>query len=422
MVRLNRERVIKYLTIISIMTTSFDIVGNIEIGGITVRLTQIVLIPVFLCYVSDILRTKKLRIPVFLTPLLIWMCLQLLLIIRSPVLNNAIGYGLWLVFNVIVVFSSHHNLGKCYSFEWFIKIYLNSFVYMAVFGLIQFVLFLGGINLFVTQSWTLRLARINGFTFEPSYFATYLLIGFVTISYLFVRNDSSIFKTTKEYMVKMAVIASAIILSSSRMGWLMVFLWLITLFVIMLRRLFTKGINRKVLLVCIFLVILAAAAIPAAIRLVGRYDYSFLLSGMGIRGASAHSVNERMKGLMACIDIFRDSPWIGYSLGGVDPMIAQYQNISYASLGGNGAAMSIIGELLVANGIVGLIPLAVFVGKMLKQGRELHSIVLSSLKFSFVFEVLILCFNQNILRPYLWWHVAAVCMCVKWNRSKVCIE
>jgi O-antigen ligase len=118
--------------------------------------------------------------------------------------------------------------------------------------------------------------------------------------------------------------------------------------------------------------------------------------------------------------LFQNSPLIGYSLGGIAPAIAQLHGVtdldfeSVKEFEGN----SIFVEVLAASGIFGFIPFFLFVWsivwKPLALSKKLlseQSKILVALSLSLIFEFVILQFNQVILRPYLWMHIAVLAAC-----------
>ena len=109
--------------------------------------------------------------------------------------------------------------------------------------------------------------------------------------------------------------------------------------------------------------------------------------------------------------IFKESPILGYGLGGVDPMMAQHLGIRY-STEINGLATSVAGEILVATGIATVFILLYFCK------LQTPSSILRGLVIALNFELMILVFNQNILRPYLWMHLAVISASIKCLREQ----
>ena len=96
--------------------------------------------------------------------------------------------------------------------------YVYSFAIIAIFGIVQFMLPLFGYPGLLVEQWWIpdRLARVNGFSYEPSYFATYLLIGAVFIRSLTHKHSSLLPARTLSTIYWLSI--GAIVVSSSRMG------------------------------------------------------------------------------------------------------------------------------------------------------------------------------------------------------------
>ena len=399
-------KIFRFCLLLSIFTTSFDIFLNIDVFGYNIRFTQLIILPVILLYCFNTIITKKIVVPVGGKWILLFAILQFIFMFRSPDLFNAIQYEYYLIFNILMVFSIAFFLNNYFSFEWLINIYIDSFFFVGGFGIVQFLLFPVGINLLVTQSWTFSLARINGFSYEPSFYSTYMLMGFVICAYLVEKEEKSI----SHLPIKFFIIAASLVLSSSRMGWLMIFCWIVYRIVVFIKASMVGVGKRKIIqfaFIMVLLLLFGGLLIYYIIK--NPSKFSFLLSGLGIFGASAHSANDRINGLVTCINIFKSSPFLGYSLGGVDPIICKYKGISYLS-GDNGSAMSIIGELLVSGGVVGTLIFAVYIFTLVFfESKKKRSELGNALVYALFFELMILCMNQNILRPYVWMHIAILC-------------
>src|SRR6185312_11963478 len=140
-----------------------------------------------------------------------------------------------------------------------------------------------------------------------------------------------------------------------------------------------------------------------------------LLNGTGLSNTAAHSVVERENSFEDTLDAFVEHPVIGRSLGGVSYAIGQAHGEDLHSFEASKQfeGMNIFAEVLAASGVVGIIPfvffLAALIGKPWKLAKNIapgNAALLRSLVRSLLFVLAILQFNQNILRPYLWIHVA----------------
>ncbi|MGA8597744.1 MAG: hypothetical protein WB676_23765, partial [Bryobacteraceae bacterium] len=139
------------------------------------------------------------------------------------------------------------------------------------------------------------------------------------------------------------------------------------------------------------------------------------LNGTGISNTAAHSVIERENSLEDTLRVFIEHPLIGQGLGGVSSAIGDLygEKVQSFEASKDFEGMSVFAEVLAASGVIGVIPFVFFlvatIRKPLKLARTaapLDASLLRSLVRSLVFAWAILQFNQNLLRPYLWLHLA----------------
>src|SRR6185312_6123574 len=140
-----------------------------------------------------------------------------------------------------------------------------------------------------------------------------------------------------------------------------------------------------------------------------------LLNGTGLSDTAAHSVVERESSFEDTLHVFAGHPVIGRSLGGVSFAIGQLHGEDLHSFEASKQfeGMNIFAEVLAASGVIGVVPfvffLAALIGKPWKLAKNIapgNAALLRSLIRSLLFVLAILQFNQNILRAYLWIHVA----------------
>ena len=399
---------IKICITLIFLTSSFDIFLTFDLFHFNIRFCQIISVVVFPLWLLDAIH-QKIRLPIGGYYLIIWTVLQFLFVFRSPDIANAAGYFAWLIFDVLIIFVVVQYSDRIFSLKWLVTVYLGSFEFVATFGLVQFALHPLGIDILVQQSWGANLARINGFCYEPSYYSTYLLPGFIIYAYLYEKHNEEIF-TYKKIKKGLILISLALILSSSRMGWLFMALYVVCRCIINFHIFIKEGFSEKKILTILAVVLFVTALVIWIIKSVSLSDLQFLLQGLGLFNDAAHSRNDRVRSLIECVNVFLESPFLGYSLGGVDPVLVARQNNSYLA-GDNGRGNS-LGEILAGNGIIGLVPFVGYVF-LLVFGRKANRsspkpCLYKALIWAFVFEIGILSLNQNILRVYVWCLIAVL--------------
>jgi hypothetical protein len=194
-----------------------DIALNIKISGFNLRsgLLAMVILTVLLGTViaKDILLKKqKLTLPLYLILLLVVAVINLLFVPNSVYIPRGLLYALTLLLFVFLI-SFSVNTREYISLEKIVDIYVFSFLLHALLGAVQFILFYGfGINFFMMQ-----LGRINGLTYEPSYYVTYLVPGaiLITLMALFLNEKRGriIF-----YSLTASLMLLVLIFSTSKLG------------------------------------------------------------------------------------------------------------------------------------------------------------------------------------------------------------
>ncbi|MCU1294450.1 MAG: hypothetical protein JWP08_3300 [Bryobacterales bacterium] len=417
------SRVAMLTAVLILLTSSFDLFLIVEAGG-NYRFCQIIT-PV-LVVLAIVKAARSVRIPVLgAFPLLIWLVFQVSFIPVAGFWPKSFGYCLWLLLNLSLMFSYVQLFSDDpRSLLTVVRCYAYSFALVASFGMIQFLLpVLGCGGPLVTQWWIPgELARVNGFSYEPSYFATYLLIGFVFTGSL-RRNHSSLLPARSLLLIHWLT-AIGIILSSSRMG---IFFLFIDVFLSQLRpwlsflgdllRLRMARFKLRALIpsfLSVAFIGVIATGTSAAIENNPAVALMFL-NGTGISDTAAHSVIQREDALSETLAVFLQNPLIGRSLGGVSSAIADLQGDKIHSFEASKEfeGMSVFAEALAASGVIGIIPFVCFLVttfvKPLRLARvacPFYSRLLYALLRSLLFAWMILQFNQNMLRPYLWTHLA----------------
>ncbi len=406
-------------------SSSFDLFLIVQAGG-TFRFCQI-LIPILLALAVIRIGGRRITATLGLLPLTVWLLFMVLFIPVADFWLKSLAYCLWLALNLALMFSFVQLFGdSLLNIRALIRWYAYSFGVIAAFGILQLCLsLLGYESPFITQWWiTGQLPRVNGFSYEPSYFATYLLIGFVFVRAL--KNAGSRVLSSKSLVALSWLTGIGILLSSSRMG-ILFFCADLVLYQMRPWTSFLKAAARRRVpydtIRALLPSALLMAAIGGSITLVGVWIRSnplvllMFLNGTGISDTAAHSVIQREDAFSETLAVFVNHPLIGQSLGGVSGAIAAMHGATVQSFEDSKPfeGMSIFAEALAASGVIGVLPfiwfLIVTVRSPLRAAAvalEPYASLLRALVRSTLFTWAILQFNQNILRPYVWVHLAVL--------------
>jgi hypothetical protein len=416
--------ILMFAAAVIFFTSSFDSFLSIDLGP-NIRLAQLVSLVLVIAALLTHRMGLSLEMPLGAPFLLAWCGIQLAFVPVADFWQKSLAYCVWLVLNIALVFAMVNVFASNFvRLHTLLKLYLSSFVFAATFGIIQFILpIVGGPALLIEQWWIPgSVPRVNGFSFEPSYYATYLIMGLVSLGSL-RRSGVTEFRTwawTFSYLLMII----AMILCSSRIG---IAFALLELSIQPLR--FLAKIIRRPSLILGFHVsgkrfLIAAACVWITYIAIGKtIDWvsddpetvRIIVSGTGLLGTAAHSVDEREEHFGDTLEAIADHPWMGSSLGGVTESVASHvgfrpQNFEETK---RFEGQSTFAEVVAASGIPGSIPFFCFVVLYIVSPLKLARTVstyraawLRALVLSLVFEWAILQFNQNILRLYLWIHIA----------------
>jgi hypothetical protein len=407
-------------------TSSFDIFLNLNVGP-NVRIAQVFAIVLIVAALLTRRLGLAMDVPLGAPWLIAWWCMQLAFVPAAEFWQKSLAYCVWLALNIALSFA----LVNLFARDWtrmqiLLRLYLFSYVFVAAFGIVQFALPVAGGPALLVEQWWLpgSVPRVNGFSFEPSYFATYLLLGLVCLGSL--RRSGLAQFGTRRWTLAYLLLIVAMILCSSRIG---IFFVLLELAIAPIRWMWRVAKNPRLILgfrVSILKTCAAAAVVAlgyvAASEAIGWFrdnpqTLQILVSGTGLMGTAAHSVNEREERLNGTMLTIANHPWMGQSLGGITESIAGSIGVKPMNFEESKVfeGQSVFAEVVAASGWPGSIPFLCFlvvsiVSPLRLAGRAppLHAAWLRALVVSLLFEWAILQFNQNILRLYLWVHIAVL--------------
>lgn len=418
---------------LSILTSSFDIFLVLQVGPFNFRISQLLLLfPMMLAVCVVALRQWRCRVPVGFIWLCLWSGFILAFVPNTVFLARSVGYAFWLVFDMAMILMFVQLVTSWHQLRFLIRVYLYTFGFVALFGLLQFAMGVLGMNPpLVTQWWLPRLPRVNGFCYEPSFYSTYMLMGWV-LSFHLWRTGTAIL-SRRQLMWIFFCTTGALLLSGSRMGWIMMALWLLQYPAGVCWGLARGVVSRARLRTTLLLGAGGLLVAMIVLSIVSLGDMEFLLSGLGVGGSASHSAGTRTREFGDTITLFVESPFVGRSLGGISSAIGALRGVDVTNIEAakENEGMNVFAEVLAASGFFGFIPFVLFVYGLLRKPlllvrnstglleEDLRHLV-TGMMWSLLFEFAILQFNQNILRPYLWMHIALLCTTYAVARQQVC--
>jgi hypothetical protein len=414
-------KLVHWLFAFCLFTASFDIFLVVNLGG-TIRIAQVVMILVCLGALAKAVQDGNILWPAGGTALLLWCGVQVVFWPLSIDLGLGFRFLLFLFFTVACFYAVVHLYGRSTYIESLMKVYLGSYIFVAAFGILQLtlpLLHLGGI---LVAQWFVRdrLPRINGFCYEPSYYATYMIMGWIML--LDLRASKARITAGRQWQWLTILVSSALFLSTSKTAWIFMMMEVgLRLLPVWLR--WSRGVRARLgagsLKVRmprwrrIFAGVLAGSLAVGGVVMLGRtIDLNMFISGTGLNNTGAHSVTIRHEQFADTWEVFTEHPWIGRSLGGVSSRICQIRGI--ANDGKTHVGFPVIIDLLAASGLIGILPFLWFVGantigmfRIIKdRWPDERAKWLRALVRAMIYECAVLVVDQNVLRIYIWFHVS----------------
>ena len=402
---------------ISFLFSSYDTFLAFRVKGFTVRTAQLFLILfIAVVVIRNILIEKRIIFPIGFNFLIIWTFFILLFIPNTTFLLRNIGYGVWLIFHVILLLAFANCVRSEESALIVMKLYIISFFINSIFLIGEFIVaYFELFDIpFMPLSFRGRVPRVALFTYEPSYFATYLIPGLVLTIYLWIKN-CRIFKKKNFFWLTFFQISGviALFLSTGRSGYVVFFLFMVYLIFEHIY-IFIKNKKFNVRLIIFIFIFLIGFSILFYIfkRHYGTDVLEKIFVRTGIFTSEKATFMQRIFTATDTFKVFLNHRVIGVSLGGIPAGRGELGGtiVTSQSEAKGLEGMIVIIEVLAASGIVGFIFFILYFLKLSVKPLFEDNIILKALAISLIFGFLILQFNQNIQRLYFWLHIAVLSM------------
>jgi hypothetical protein len=420
-------RLIHWVFAVCLFTASFDIALVFNVGA-TLRLSQILMVIVVVGSLAKVVQSRTILWPRGGMALVVWCAVQLIFLSISLAPGIGIAFNFLLFVTIFGVFAVLQLYGRSNYVDSLMKIYLISYVFVAFFGLFQ--LFSPSLHLgtYLVTEWILhgKIPRINGFCYEPSYYATYMVMGWIMM--LDLRASKAKITSKRRWKWLTITVGAAMFLSTSRTAWVIMAVEGISRGIPVAYRRFERvsrrlrvgnlAIQRPRLGIFVVGIVLVGIGAIIAWKVSSIVNLTIFLSGTGLGHTSSQSVSDRSGRSADTFKVFLDHPWMGQSLTGVAARVAELHGHQLISVDDLRLwwGFPVILEVFAASGLIGVIPFLLFFGTitigtfgLIKcHWPEERAKWLRALVRALVFECIILLGNQNLLRMYLWFHVTMV--------------
>ena len=212
-------KAITWLVTIAFLTSSCDIILTVNVGG-TLRLAQVLMVFVILASFGHVIQTKTVLWPRGANALVLWTVLQGLFILNSEQILFSVQLYVLLLLQILSIFALVQLYGRSAWFPLLFKRYLYSYVVVAGFGMYQFCAPALHLGTPLVAQWIVHgiFPRINGANYEPSYFATYMTMGWVLL--LDLRLNNAEVTRGRRWFWATLLVSATLFLSTSKTAWL----------------------------------------------------------------------------------------------------------------------------------------------------------------------------------------------------------
>jgi hypothetical protein len=412
---------VKFCCFVALLFASSDIWPVLQIG-FTFRLPQLFM---FLCIPLLIPTFRAQPVERFAGSIwcLLWILWTAATLPFSLLITRSIGYAFWLASDLMIIFVFVQAFKDLDDANSLVKWLLYSFIALSVFGIFQLLAGILGFDILVTQWWVPGiLPRMNGLSYEPSYYSTYLLPGWILSNYLLSKRVVSI----PRRLLRLTAICTGIslLLSTSRLGWIFMLIWIVlrggVRFVrfVLGEKVPFRSLRRSMLMMSLAPILIGIVVSVQTARVAAALEnISWLLNGLGVFGHAADSTEGRFNLMLLTWNAILAHPIIGTGLGAVPVEIAAQLGAPLLTIedAKQNEGMSITVEMVASIGIVGLVIVTGFVSSLVMKYRAVYAEVdaekrhiLRGLSWAISWLLLALQFNANFLRIYVWMDIAVL--------------
>lgn len=411
MKNINITKVTMFLIALAVISAPFDELLMIEVGGLTLRFSLVFIMAACFCLLIVWCQRKEILVPVGSNLLISLLILNgvFSVINSSESLMMQLGYQIWFLLDVMLVLLCVNLFFKEKDKHLLFILWTCVFVAMAVICIIQLILGIWGIQFYQEQYFG-RLPRCDAFLSEPSYYACFILPGWVTFAWLLEQREEYIFSRKAQWGIWL-LFTITLMFSTSRMGILMTAAWLVFR---LLAACFTHHSARRDRLKVLAFLIAASVLALLMVGLIYAIANNELLAvknsippaqeGFSDRIMdTAGSDTPRIEGMIWTLRAFWENHlWVGSSLGGV------YAEVMHVAPENVWQVSNLCAELLVALGLPGFLALIAYLLRLVQKSiiaRKDNKIIIAIL-WGILWQLGILQFNNNGLRIYVWVNIA----------------
>jgi O-antigen ligase len=311
-----------------LLSVSCDRLLTMKVGSATLRAAHgLALLLLLRLVFTRLWRREPLNVPLRpIQPLVMYLLVALVSSVFSANLSKSLGYLCWAVFDLVAVFAVVIDVARRPGgLDWLLRWWMLGALVSAGFGLLQLALGLAHLPVPLADQHLGEYPRINGFNYEPAYFALYLeSVGVVLLVQVLAAHERGWRQIGKITAVMMLIGAAA--LSMSRSGWLgmlLLLLWVVA-----------QSFGRPRLQRRLFQAVLVAGIVftGSSLLLPERFvSFAPKMAEMALNPKETSSSAPRLGMLGQAIQVFKRNPFLGVGLGGYGGYVLENPELLEAS-------------------------------------------------------------------------------------------
>lgn len=346
----------------------------------------------------------------------------------SPYKSRCLFFLFFYGFTVLCYVFLPYFLIMRFGIQKVMRLYLFSFLAVGAYAVLQCLASTIGFLDPFAQQMINGIVRPNAFAFEPSFYALYMTAFVMLVNFHFLSAPKEPFFMFRSINAKKLSICNGLFLvSTATTAAFAYFVFFFVLLALSPGR-YLPGFKKR-----FFYFALSCGACLALLGLIAPFLVKQLFLKFFFSGfMTHHSFFERWIGIQNAWKIFLEHPWAGIGLGGIPPYLMDAWlagNERYTYLGAPILSRcdvvnmlkffepsNVCTELLASLGLIGLCAFSWLVFALVKQGKKalpMNPPLAFNLLISTLVMLIVLQFNQGLLRTYVWVHFALVFACLE---------
>jgi hypothetical protein len=363
------------------------------------------------------IKAFSLRTPLF-RALLFFSLALLLSALCSVARGRCLLFFSWYLFTLLAYLFFPYFLMQTAQAERALKIYFSSFLLVGIYACLQLLASLVGFHdPFATQTlFEKNWVRPNAFCYEPSYYILYMLPFVLLINFCALTKCESPLLPWKRVKIGPLIYANLFFLIAVSTSAVFAYLIFFASYLVATRR----HINKRLFFALIFIALLSTVGFFSFPSLFQTYYFKFFRSDF----MAHHSFFERWVMIRNAWLIFLRHPLLGIGLGAIpsylyeaciqgdsDFFFALPADFSFAGVNSLKffEPSNVLTELMASTGLVGLAAFAYLLLCVKGEFKNrLKEPFILGLALSLLIQLIVLQFNQGLLRTYVWTHLGLV--------------